>query len=260
MGVVYRAICEADQSVVALRTVLPAATVTETEFEKFRREAMILGSLDHPHIVRFRDVGESGGMVYFSMDYVPGIDGQKLLRQHGGPLPVSRAVGIVCQLLQALEHAHGLGFVHRDIKPSNLLIEQVAGKDFVRLTDFGLARTYQTSRFSGLTMTGEIGGTTPFMPPEQITAFRDSPPAVDQYASAATLYNLLTNGMVYDFPKEVRKQLLMILSEPTIPIERRRSDLPAGLVHSIHRALAREPEDRFANVTDFRRAIERYAE
>lgn len=109
-------------------------------------------------------------------------------------------------------------------------------------------------------MTGEIGGTTPFMPPEQITAFRDSPPAVDQYASAATLYNLLTNANVYDFPKEVRKQLLMILSEPTIPIERRRSDLPAGLVHSIHRALAREPEDRFANVTDFRREIERYAE
>lgn len=260
MGVVYRAICEADQSVVALKTVLPAATVTDVEFEKFRREAMILGSLDHPHIVRFRDVGESGGMVYFSMDYVPGIDGQKLLRQHGGPLPVARAVGIVCQLLKALEHAHGLGFVHRDIKPSNLLIEQVEGKDFVRLTDFGLARTYQTSRFSGLTMTGEIGGTTPFMPPEQITAFRDSPPAVDQYASAATLYNLLTNATVYDFPKEVRKQLLMILSEPIVPIERRRSDLPAGLVQAIHRALAREPEDRFPNVADFRREIGRYAD
>ena len=258
MGVVYRAICEADQSVVALKTVLPAATVTASEFEKFRREAMILGSLDHPHIVRFRDVGESCGMVYFSMDYVPGIDGQKLLRQHGGPLPVARAVGIVCQLLKALEHAHGLGFVHRDIKPSNRLVEQVDGKDFVRLTDFGLARTYQTSRFSGLTMTGEIGGTTPYMPPEQITAFRDSPPAVDQYASAATLYNLLTNAAVYDFPKEVRKQLLMILSEPTIPIDQRRGDLPAGLVHAIHRALAREPEDRFANVAAFRREIECY--
>ena len=96
MGVVYRAICEADQSVVALRTVLPAATVTETEFEKFRREAMILGSLDHPHIVRFRDVGESGGMVYFSMDYVPGIDGQKLLRQHDGPWSARWALSASC--------------------------------------------------------------------------------------------------------------------------------------------------------------------
>lgn len=259
MGVVYRAICEADQSVVALKTILPAAVVTETEFEKFRREALILRDLDHPHIVRFRDVGESGELIYFSMDYVPGIDGQKLMCRHGGPLPVARAVGIVCQLLKALEHAHFLGYVHRDIKPSNLLVEQVGGKDFVRLTDFGLARTYQSSRLSGLTMTGDIGGTTPFMPPEQITAFRDSPPAVDQYASAATLYNLLTNALVYDFPKEVRKQLLMILSEPTVPIERRRDDLPAGLVQAIHRALAREPEDRFPNVAAFRREIERYA-
>ncbi len=183
-----------------------------------------------------------------------------MLRKLSGPLPIPRAVGIVCQLLQALEYAHDLSYVHRDIKPSNLLVEQVGRSDFVRLADFGLARTYQSSRLSGLTMTGDFGGTTPFMPPEQITAFRDSPPAVDQYASAATLYNLLTNANVYDFPKDVTKQLAMILTESTVPIDRRRDDLPVSLVHAIHRALAREPEDRFGNVAAFRHEIERYAE
>ena len=260
MGVVYLAIRESDQSVVALKTLRPAAAIDDVEFQRFQREAMILRSLDHPHIIRFRDVGESGELLYFAMDYVPGIDAQKLLRQLGKPLPVRRAVRLACQLLTALEHAHANGYVHRDIKPSNLLVQQRNGDDFVWLADFGLARTYQSSRMSGLTLTGDVGGTTPFMPPEQILSFRDSPPAVDQYAAAATLYKLLTRFNIYNFPKEVAQQLLMILSDPIVPIDHRRSDLPADLVQAIHRALSREPADRFPDVAGFRHALEPFAE
>jgi serine/threonine-protein kinase len=260
MGVVYLAISHSDQSVVALKSVDPAATVSPNEFQKFRREALILRELDHPHIVRFRDVGESGEHVYFAMDFAPGVDGRKLIRQRGQPLPVARAVSIVCQLLRALEHAHGLGYVHRDIKPSNLMIHQVSRKDFVWLTDFGLARTYQSSRFSGLTLTGDMGGTTKYMPPEQILSYREAPPAGDQYASAATLYKLLTNANVYDFPPELARQIFMILTEPIVPIDSRRDDIPPGLAQAIHRALSRDPQERFASVTDFRNAIECYAQ
>src|SRR5207249_1119084 len=86
----------------------------------------------------------------------------------------------------------GMGFVHRDIKPANLMVTQVNGRETIKLADFGLARVYQASELSGLTMMGDMGGTLAFMAPEQITNFRDAKPAADLYAVAATLYNLIT--------------------------------------------------------------------
>lgn len=255
MGLVYRAISIADKSIVAIKTVLPAARVSESDFKKFHREASILSKLDHPNIVRFREVGEVDGVVFFAMDFVDGIDGAQWLKKIPSPTPIGRAIGLINQLLDALAFAHELGYIHRDIKPSNLLIRTTKGEDHVHLTDFGLARTYQSSRFSGLTMTGSVGGTTPYMPPEQITAFREATPAADQYAAAATLYHLLTRANVYEFPKEVAKQLLMILSDDPIPILDRRKDIPRPLAAVIHKALQREPEDRFANVSEFQEAL-----
>ena len=111
MGVVYRAIRVADHSVVAIKTVLPAVRGQRQDYAKFLREADILRQLDHPRIVRFREVGESQELVYFAMDFVLGTDGGKLLRQSEQPLSVHRAVRIVCQLLEALESAHTNGFV-----------------------------------------------------------------------------------------------------------------------------------------------------
>ena len=255
MGVVYRAIREASGSVVAVKTLLPAVRGTRQDYDKFLREADILKQLDHPRIVRFQEMGESQDLMYFAMEYVPGIDGDKLVRTTADPLPVARAVRIVCQLLEALESAHAKGFVHRDIKPANLLIRSDGPADLVYLSDFGLARTYQASKLSGLTMTGAVGGTTAFMAPEQITAFRDSKPAVDQYAAAASLYFLLARNFVYDMPKELSKQLLLILQNEPVPISQRRAELPVPLATAIHRGLAREPEDRFPSVREFRLAL-----
>ncbi len=256
-GAVHRAICQADRSVVAIKTISPAIRGTQRDYLKFLREASILKSLDHPHIVRCRDVGESNGVVYFAMDYVPGPDAARLLDEAKSPLSISRAVRLIVQMLKGLEEAHARGFVHRDIKPSNLLVEQLPnGVEFVRLSDFGLARTYQASRLSGLTMTGAIGGTTPFMAPEQITDFRDSKPAVDQYSAAASLYHLLTRRNIYEFPKSLSEQILMILQEAPVPITQYRSDIPAPLAAAIHRGLTREPEDRFPSVREFRLALQ----
>ena len=239
-GAVYRAICQADQSVVAIKTISPAIRGTQRDYLKFLREANILKSLDHPHIVRCRDVGESNGVVYFAMDYVPGPDASRLLEESNSPMSISRAVRLIVQMLRGLEEAHARGFVHRDIKPSNLLVEQLPnGEEFARLSDFGLARTYQASRLSGLTMTGAIGGTTPFMAPEQITNFRDSKPAVDQYSAAASLYHLLTRRNIYEFPKSLSEQILMILQESPVPITQYRTDIPADLAAAIHRGLTR---------------------
>jgi serine/threonine-protein kinase len=262
MGVVYLAVCVAERSLVALKVIVPAGPVTKVQVKRFLREANILRELDHPHIVAFRGMGESNGQLFFAMDYVRGTDGARLLARHG-PLPVSRAVELVCQVLKGLEYAHARQFVHRDIKPANLLVTDVAGSEgrqqVVKLADFGLARVYQSSRISGLTMTGTPGGTVAFMAPEQITHFREARPPADQYSAAATLYNLLTDHYIYDFSGRVELQLGLILQQDPVPIRERQPDLPAELAGVIHRALARGPEDRFADARQFRLALSPFA-
>lgn len=126
------------------------------------------------------------------------------------------------------------------------------------MADFGLARVYQTSQLSGLTMMGEIGGTPAFMAPEQITQFRDAKPAADQYAAGATLYNLLTGQHVFDFSGSPTARMLMILQDEPVSIQSRRSDIPKSLAEVIHRALAKEPGDRFASAKEMRRELLKY--
>jgi serine/threonine-protein kinase len=227
----------------------------------FLREADILRELDHPKIVAFRALGEAQGLQYFTMDFVRGTDADRLLKA-GGPLPVARAVRLVCQLIDALHYAQGLGFVHRDIKPSNMLVAGPVGvrEEMVKLADFGLALGYQASALSGLTMTGDAGGTTAFMPPEQITNYRQAQPAADQYSAAATLYRLLTGRFIFDLPSGFEAQLLMILEKPPVPIRERRPDVPAPLAAAVHRALAKEPGRRFADVLAFRAAVMPFAD
>jgi serine/threonine-protein kinase len=254
MGVVYLARQEPAGDAIAIKTIMPAIAPTGVQVERFLREARILEQLRHPNIVAFRAMGEAGGLLWFAMEYVPGFDAARLLKEQG-PLPVPLAIRLVSQLLQALEHAHEQGFVHRDIKPANILITEVNGKKLVKLADFGLARVYQTSQISGLTLTGDIGGTTKFMPPEQITHYREVKPPADQYAAAATLYNLLTGMHVYDFAGAGIEAIAMILDDEPVPIRQRRADLPQELADLIQQALAREPQDRFGDVKEFRQAL-----
>lgn len=257
MGVVHLAVRTSDGSAVALKTIIPTVSGTKSQVERFLREAKILRELDHPNIVAFREMGQSGEHLYFAMDHVRGTDGYRMLKAHQGRMPVRRAVGLGCQLLMALEYAHAKGFVHRDIKPANLLVTTAPrGGDLVKLADFGLARVYQGSQLSGLTMTGDLGGTMAFMAPEQVTNYREARPPADQYSAAATLYNLLTGQFVYDLPRTIQDQILMILQQEPIPIQTRRADIPDKLAAVIDRALEREPEDRFAHVTAFRKALE----
>jgi serine/threonine-protein kinase len=253
MGVVSLALPVRDSLPVALKSVIPAAAASRDNVDRFLREARILQHLDHPHIVSFLEMGQADGQLFFAMDYVAGTDAAHLLKANG-PLPVPRAVNLICQLLESLEYAHEHGFIHRDIKPHNLLVSadpQAPGRDNVKLADFGLARVYQSSPLSGLTAAGSVGS----MAPEQITTFRESKPPVDQYSAGATLYNLLTGNYVYDFPSKVTEQLMMILLEDPVPILQRRRDLPASLAEIIHRSLARDPKNRFRDVWTMRAAL-----
>jgi serine/threonine-protein kinase len=104
-------------------------------------------------------------------------------------------------------------------------------------------------------MTGELGGTVAFMPPEQITNYREAKPPADQFAAAATLYFLLTSQCIHDFPLEISQQLLRILQHDAVPIRERRPEVPPGLAAVIHRALDRNPEKRFPHAAAMRKAL-----
>jgi serine/threonine-protein kinase len=258
MGVVYRATRMRDGLPVAVKTITTAAGVTPKQVERFLRECRILGELDHPNIVACRELGEADGFVFLAMDLVPGPDLATRLRELG-PHDVRTAVRIACHVLAGLAHAHAKGFVHRDVKPANVLVGRYGDKQVAKLADFGLARVYEASNLSGLTLLGVVGGTPAFMAPEQVTHYRRVRPPADQYAAAATLYRLLTGHFTHDFPKDLGAQLALLVTGEPVPIAARRPDLPPGLAAVIHRALSREPADRFPDVLALRKELTRFA-
>lgn len=254
MGVVYLAESHDHNLPVAIKMMNPGQAIPQRDIDLFLREGRVLSQLNHPGILRYFDSGEFDGRFYIATEYVPGRNVGSLLDEQG-PLPVRRAVGIICQLLDALDYAHRQGFVHRDIKPGNLMLKNIGDFDIIKLTDFGLAKVYQSMRSSGLTFEGEMGGSFAFAAPEQITDFRSAKPASDLYSVAATLYTLLTNHHVYDFPKTVSGIVLKLLHEDPVPIETRGVNLPPAIIPLIHRGLARDPKQRFGTAREMRKSL-----
>jgi serine/threonine-protein kinase len=104
-------------------------------------------------------------------------------------------------------------------------------------------------------MTGAMGGTPMFMPPEQITHYREAKPAADQYAAAMTLYNLLTGQYAFDAPQQLKVWISMILEDEPVPIRTRRPEIPQELADVIHRGMQKEVKDRFPDVRSLRLAL-----
>jgi len=254
MGIVYLAKRERDGLQVAVKTIHPAQASNPTVTAQFLSEADTLGRFDHPNIVKFHETGETDGLLYFVMEHVSGTDVAKVLKDRPR-VEVRTAIRLAIQVLDALAHAHARGLVHRDIKPANILLAELPdGKRQVKLADFGLARVYRASQISGLTHVGDLGGTPAYMPPEQITNYREVMPAADQYSTAAMLYHMLTGNWVLDLPP-MPGGLLTILNKEPVQLCEHRPDLPADLGAAIHRALSKKAADRFSDVIAFRQAL-----
>jgi serine/threonine protein kinase/pSer/pThr/pTyr-binding forkhead associated (FHA) protein len=247
MGIVYRATRETDGQSMAVKTIMPAVAAGQLVVARFLREAEILRRLKHRHIVAFRAMGEWEGLLWFAMDLVPGVNAAELVKQEG-PLHVQRAIRLIVPVIGALTYAHAERFVHRDIKPENLLVTNGSRKEEARLADFGLARTYQASRLSGLTVAGSLAGTPLFMAPEQVLSLRDVKPPADQYSIAATFYFLLTGQPPYDRAANTQLQFLQLLEKEPVPLRERRAELSRKLESTLRRAMARTACTRGWNV------------
>jgi serine/threonine-protein kinase len=259
MGVVYEAVRESDGLTVALKMFGPQSPPTRKQVDRFRREADILRQIDHPNVVRYLDSGEGEGVIWVVLEFVKGTDAGRRVDERG-PMPVPAAARVAMNILTGLAHAHGLGFVHRDVKPSNVMLAELGGrKRGVKLTDFGLARVYEDSRLSGLTLTGDMGGTPAFMPPEQILDFRNVGPAADVYGAAATLYYLLCGKYVFDFTDDQVQGFGLILEGEPVPLRDRRPEVPEGLAAAVHQCLAKDPAERPPSATAFAEGLLAFA-
>ncbi|MFT7621977.1 MAG: pSer/pThr/pTyr-binding forkhead associated (FHA) protein, partial [Myxococcota bacterium] len=186
MGAIYRVRSAADGRTYALKCLRSDGTLADTDVERFLREAAALSQLKHRNIVGFVDQGYLEGEFFFVMDYVEGVDLDLYRRQAGGRVPPGRCVDMLGQVLEGLDHAHRHGFVHRDVKPANILVGVEAGRMTAKLTDFGLAKRYEDAAMNPITRGHISFGTPDYMPPEQITSFKDIGPQSDIYAAGAT--------------------------------------------------------------------------
>jgi pSer/pThr/pTyr-binding forkhead associated (FHA) protein len=240
----------------AIKMILPRAAISQRVRDMFVREAASQAMLDHPRVVRVLDFQETTrGVFCMVMEYVEGASADALVAQNPDGIDARLAAEIVAQGLEGLAHAHAKGLVHRDIKDANLLVgRDASGAPAVKLSDFGLAKSYETSGASGFTRTGDVSGTVPYMAPEQILDFRNVKPPADLYAMGATLYHLLTGKLAYDFRDEV-DPLVTILEESIVPVRARKPAVPAAIAAAVERALAKDPAKRFASADEMRRAL-----
>jgi hypothetical protein len=203
------------------------------------REARTLARLDHPGIIRIHDFGEAGGLRYFLMEYVDGVNLRQVIRDR--QLAPARALSIIPQICDALQYAHDEGIIHRDIKPENILIDS---KGRVKVADFGLAKLMdRTPADPTLTGTHQIMGTPHYMAPEQIEKPLTVDRRTDIYALGVLFYELLTGELP--------------LGQFSPPSQKSGTDVRLDAV--VLQALAREPERRFQQARELKVALEAFA-
>jgi eukaryotic-like serine/threonine-protein kinase len=241
----------------AIKTLLPEAAVSDKAMRRFLREIEVASALKHPHIVEFIDHGTHNGVVYLITEYVDGPDAAKLADTRGGVLPYPVAVTVIAQVLDALSHAHTLGFIHRDIKDQNILVSDAATTPKAKLTDFGLAKNFAKAGMSGVTMAGEAAGTISYMSPEQLRNFRDVRPQSDIYGVGMTAYSLLTGEIALDLAGKtsVAETVKAIFEQPAIPLAQRAPQFPRALCEVIDRALHKDQAQRWQSAAAMRTAL-----
>ena len=237
MGVVYEAVQASLHRRVALKVLRPELAEDPEFVERFRREARLQASIEHPNVLDVYEVGESAeNGLYLAMRLIDGPTLDDLLRD--GRLDAERALRLLDQVAAALDAAHAAGLVHRDIKPQNIL---VGDDDHAFLADFGLSR----AGADPATSTRPMMGTVAYVAPEVIHG--EAPvPASDRYAFAATLFHCLTGDVV--FPRGSDAAVLYAhVSDPPPRISERREGLPRGLDRVFESALAKDPDERPAS-------------
>jgi len=239
MGEVYKARDTRLDRIVALK-------VSQAQFsDRFALEAHATAALNHPNIAALYDVGPD----YLVMEFV---DGETLR----GPVPVSRALLLGQQILEALDAAHRKGIVHRDLKPANIMVTKRGAK----LLDFGLAQMQSpvtvgdTTVTMALSLEGAISGTLQYMSPEQLQG-KPADARSDIFAFGLVFYEMLTGRRAFEGDNAASVISAVMTAEPPA-IELDRLGVPPALERVLKQCLSKDPDERWQSAADIRRALE----
>jgi eukaryotic-like serine/threonine-protein kinase len=223
----------------AVKIMNAALAKNEVIRERFRREAKAAQKLAHPNIIEIFDQGElEDGSLFLVMELLEGETLADVVAR--GKVALEKTLPIAIQIARALARAHDLEVIHRDLKPENVfLAETLDGGDFVKLLDFGIARSMQDMRLTGA---GEVFGTPQYMAPERITSI-DAGPAADLYALGVMLYEMLSGQLPFDAP-DIAGFFVKHLKETPVPVRQKQPSVPAELDRLVSDLLAKEVKDR----------------
>ncbi len=248
MGAVYRAEQARVGRRVAVKVLPPENRQRSPDFlARFEREAQILGSLTHPHILPLYDFGESGAIAYLVMPLMNGGSLAGRLRT-AGAVRLAPALELFEPLAQALDHAHAHQVLHRDLKPSNVLFDN---DDRPALADFGIARLLTEGQT--FTETGATLGTPAYMSPEQARGDRLDARS-DIYAFGVMVYEALTGGLPFEAETPMGVSVKHI-TEPPRPPRQLKPDLPDAVENVLLAALSKSPDDRYRTAAAFVQAL-----
>src|SRR6516225_11905360 len=251
MGLVYKARHLRLNRFVALKMLIAGAYAGPHERARFQREAEVVASLRHAHIVQVHDVGDHEGRPYFTMELLEG--GSLAQALAGPPQPARQAAALLTTLAEAVQVAHRGGIVHRDLKPANILLT-VEGTP--KVADFGLARPFEGE--PALTLSGARIGTPSYMAPEHVIGKVGAiGPAADIYALGALLYEMLTGRPPFrgETASETERQVLN--HEPVSP-SLLNPKVPRDLETICLKCLSKEPVRRYATAAALADDLERF--
>ncbi len=259
MGAVYKALQPSMNRMVGIKILHPKLANRKDLVSRFRREARAMSHLTHPNTVKVFLYGElDDGSLYIVMEFLEGKNLNQMVRSEGA-FPWERALPILIQACGALDEAHKMGIVHRDLKPENVFLCQQGGmKDYAKVLDFGLAKVTEREMRPGsiiLTQEGMVFGTPEFMSPEQAQG-KVLTASSDIYSLAVILYEVLTTKLPFEAKTAMDYIQAHVTARPIPIAERTGKQFPPLLWPVIARALAKEPEDRYASAADFATAMQ----
>ena len=264
MGVVYKAEQHLIKRVVALKVLRREIVQDETAVKRFLNEARAIASLDNPHTVTLHDFGVTrDGLLYYTMELLKGRPLSKIIREQG-PFDHVRATNLILQACRSLDEAHEHGILHRDIKPDNLFVEKkagtatglTAGREVLKVLDFGIAKLVGDAGGDTVTRTGMIIGTPQYLSPEQALG-NAVVPASDLYSLAIVLYEMLAGRPPFA-DETPMKTMWAHVRDPVPPLTKINPNVqvPRSIEAFLAKALEKEPKDRFQTAAEFSAALE----
>ncbi len=257
MGAVYKARDLTLQRDVAFKIMHPQFARQPNFQERFLQEARTAARFDHPSIVKVYDFGQQQGMLFIVMEFIPGNNLGKLLRDlrtRNQWIVMGEAIQLVSQISSALDYIHQQGITHRDIKPDNIMLKPEASNGLPYrpvLTDLGLAKLAEGGVF---TQDGTSMGTPAYMSPEQAMGTKTDRRS-DVYSLGILLFELVVGRLPFQ-AKTLTEAIRMHTQETPPPPQSLKADIPDEVQKIILKAIAKDPKDRFQTAAELAQALD----